>query len=52
MSALDPAVAAVVALAVAYAMIGAGIAKKRLAWRTGRCAACGRPLPQCTCYWR
>lgn len=52
MSRLDPAVATVVAIAIGYAMTVAGVAKKRLVWRTGRCGVCGRPRPLCTCYWR
>jgi hypothetical protein len=52
MNALGPTAPAALALSLAYAMIGAGVVKKRLAWRLRRCGACGRPMPFCTCYWR
>jgi hypothetical protein len=51
-TALQPAVALALALAAAYTMVGAGLAKRRLAWRTRRCPACARPRAHCTCYWR
>lgn len=41
-----------VAIIAAYLMISAGVAKRRLVWRAKRCPSCGRPYPNCTCYWR
>jgi len=37
-------------LGVAWLMLKAGLAKKRLAWREpGTCRRCGRPLVSCSC---
>jgi DTW domain-containing protein YfiP len=47
-----PAFALVLALAAAYAMVGAGIAKRRLAWRSARCSVCRRPRDHCVCKWQ
>jgi prepilin signal peptidase PulO-like enzyme (type II secretory pathway) len=40
-----------VAVIASLLMLRAGIAKRRLVWRS-RCPSCGHPMRYCTCYWR
>jgi hypothetical protein len=42
----------VVALIASLLMVRASVAKRRLVWRWRKCPSCGRPMRNCTCYWR
>jgi hypothetical protein len=49
---LSQPVLLVSSLLAAYLMVTAGLAKRRLVWRSRRCDVCHRPVDQCVCRWR
>ncbi|MGZ4392772.1 MAG: hypothetical protein ACXVRK_11740 [Gaiellaceae bacterium] len=48
---MNPVAGPVTTVSVGFLMVVAGVAMKRLRWRTVECPVCHQPRGSCTCRW-